>query len=245
MNPYMRSVLAQTWSAFQPLPALYCVPGVVLALAGGLFAGQPGASLLAAAGAFSVGFGAFQQRTRFHVAPMLLAAFCVTLSTAIGTVASQNPFVDAAFVTAAAFSLGLVGSFGTGPWWVLLQGAIFLIIAGAHPGDWNDGVSRAAIVFAGGVGQAAVLALLRYLAPTGFPPLKGPNAVPPPANGQAWAKEWRRVISPAAPEFRYAAGLGLATGAAILVARCLSLPNGYWAALTVLLVLRRGGTETP
>src|ERR1700761_678520 len=106
-----RSVLAQTWSAFQPLPALYCAPAVVLALAAGLSAGQPGAALLAAAGAFSAGFGAFQRLTRFHVAPMLLAALCMTLSTAVGTVAaSRDPVVDAAIVATAAFSLGLAGS---------------------------------------------------------------------------------------------------------------------------------------
>jgi hypothetical protein len=239
-----RGALAQTWSAFQPLPALYCAPGLLLALAAGLLADQPGAALLAAAGAFSAGFGAFQRLTRFHVAPMLLAALCMTLSTAVGTVASGDPYLDAAVVAAAAFSLGLAASFGTGPWWVLLQGAIFLVIAGAHPGDWRDGVSRALLVLAGGVGQTVVVAALRRIAPAGFPRLLPPNATEPPATLEDWVKEGRRVFSPLATEFRYALLLGLATGAAILIARRLMLPNGYWAALTVLLVLRRGGAET-
>ena len=229
---------------FQPLPALYCAPGVVIALALGLWAGHPGTALLAAAGAFSAGFGAFQRLTRFHVAPMLFAAVCMSLSTTVGTVASGSPLTDASVVTIAAFSLGLAGSFGTGPWWVLLQGAIFLVISGAHPGDWREGVSRGGVVLVGGVGQAALVAALRRVAPSGFPRLLVPNAVEPPPTFEAWKREGRRVFSLAAPEFRHAILLGLATGAAILIARRAALANGYWAALTVLLVLRRGGAET-
>ena len=244
MQGHAQRALTQTWSALQPLPALYCAPGVVLALAAGLAMGQPGVALLAAAGAFSAGFGAFQRLSRFHITPMLLAALCMSLSTAVGTVASGHAAIDAAVVAAAAFSLGLAASFGTGPWWVLLQGAVFLVIAGAHPGDGRDGLSRALIVLAGGFGQGLVVTLLRRIAPGGFPPLTGPNALPSPGTAAAWASEARRVLSPRVPEFRYAILLGLASGAAVLIARGLAIPNGYWAALTVLLVLRRDGTET-
>jgi hypothetical protein len=207
-------------------------------------AGQPGVALLAAAGAFSTGFGAFQRLTRFHVAPMALAALCMSLAVAVGTVASGNAVTDAGVVAAGAFGLGLAASFGTGPWWVLLQGAVFLVISGANPGDWHDGLSRAAVVLAGGIGQCGLIAALRRLAPAGFPTLTNPNAVASPATAAAWAREARRVVTPMATEFRYAILLGLATGAAILIARRLAIPNGYWAALTVLLVLRRGGAET-
>lgn len=241
---FRQGVLAHSWSAFHPLPALYCAPGVVLALLAGAAAGQPGLAVLGAAGAFSAGFGAFQRLTRFHIAPMLLAAICMGVSMAVGTVAGANPWVDAAVVAVASFSLGLAASFGTGPWWVLLQGGIFLVIAGAQPGDWVEGAFRGLIVFAGGAGQIALVALLRRLAPAGFPPIFAPNAVHTPPTGAAWLGEARRVISPRAPEFRYAVVLGLATGSAILIAHSLRLAHGYWAALTVLLVLRRGGSET-
>jgi uncharacterized membrane protein YccC len=43
---------------------------------------------------------------------------------------------------------------------------------------------------------------------------------------------------------RYALLLGLATATAELLAHRLRLGHGYWMAMTVLLVLRRGGTET-
>jgi hypothetical protein len=240
----LRGVFAQSWNAFQPLPALYCAPGVVLAMAIGLMAGRPSAALLASAGAFSAGFGAFQRLTRFQMTPMLLAALCMAVATAVGTVASAHGAVDAAVVALAAFALGLAANFGTGPWWVLLQGAVFIVIAGSRAGDWGEGGSRALVVLAGGVGQALLVATLRRLVPAGFPPIVGPNAQPTPPTPSAWAVEWRRVFTPKAEEFRFALLLGLASGAAVLIARALAIPNGYWAALTVLLVLRRGGAET-
>jgi uncharacterized membrane protein YccC len=89
-----------------------------------------------------------------------------------------------------------------------------------------------------------LVATLRRLVPAGFPPIVGPNAQPTPPTPSAWAVEWRRVFTPKAEEFRFALLLGLASGAAVLIARALAIPNGYWAALTVLLVLRRGGAET-
>jgi uncharacterized membrane protein YgaE (UPF0421/DUF939 family) len=244
MRIHARRALTQSWNAFHPVPALYCAPGVVLALLIGLALGEPAVALLLGAGAFSVGFGAFQRLTRFHPAPMLLAALCMSLSTAVGTIVGGDLYLEAAMVAAAAFSLGLAASFGTGPWWVLLQGAIFLLISGANPGDLQTGVSRALAVLAGGAGQSLLVVLLRRLIPAGFPPLSSPNAVPPPETLAAWASQARQVLSPRSQEFAYAVVLALATGAAVLVARRLHMPNGYWAALTALLVFRRGGAET-
>ncbi|THD59279.1 hypothetical protein [Phenylobacterium sp.] len=141
------------------------------------------------------------------------------VSTAIGTVASSTPLVDAAVVATAAFSLGLAAGLGAAPFWVLLQGAVFLVIAAANPGDGREGLTRGLIVLAGGLGEALLVALLRRAAPAGFPPLSGPGAAPSPATADAWGREIRRVLSPRAQEFRYAILLGLASGAAVLIAR--------------------------
>ena len=92
--------------------------------------------------------------------------------------------------------------------------------------------------------QLAELVRLVEDAPGGFPRLLTPGEVPPPVGVRAWIEEGQRVLSSGAAELRYAIVLSLATGAAILVARHFSLANGYWAAMTVLLVLRRGGVET-
>lgn len=241
---HARTVLQQSWSAFHPLPALYGLPALALLLAAGVAIGEPGGAILMAGGAFSAGFGAFQRVGRFHAAPMLLAALCMALTTALGTAVSGHLLAYDLAVGVAAFVLGLAASFGTGPWWVLLQGAIFFVIAGSRPGDLQEAGSRALLVLGGGLVQTASVALLRRIAPAGFPRLSSPNALPPPASRAEWAAQARRVLRLDAPEMRYALLLGLATAAAILIAHRLALPNGYWVAMTVLLVLRRGGTET-
>jgi hypothetical protein len=241
---HLRQLVRQSWHAFHPVPALYCVPAVAGVLLAGLLLGEPGPALLITAGAFSVGFGAFQRVGRVHVAPMLLAAMAMALATAVGTVAANNALADAACVAVAGFILGLGTGFGTGPFWVLLQGGIFLIVSGSIPGDFREGVARAGLVLAGGVVQALVVALLRTLLPKGFPPLQSPVATPHPQTLGAWGAAAQRVVSPQAPEWRYGLLLGLAAGVGVLVGHALKIQNGYWVAMTALLVLRRGAQET-
>jgi hypothetical protein len=175
---------------------------------------------------------------------MLMAAVCMALSSALGTAVSQHVGVYALTVGLWAFALGLGASFGTGPWWVLLQGAIFLVINGSEPGDVEEAAQRALVVLAGGVLQTALVWLFRTVLPRGFPPLSAPNAVPPPADAAAWRAKAREVFRPDAPEVRYALLLGVASGSAILLERRIGMPHGYWVPMTVMLVLRRGGTET-
>lgn len=236
--------MTQSWHAAHPLPALYCVPAVAAVLLGGLAIHQPGPAILATAGAFSVGFGAFQRVSRMHLAPMLLAAVAMAFATAVGTVAANNAYADAACIALAGFVLGLGTGFGTAPWWVLLQGAIFLVVSGSIPGDAREGLARAALVLGGGWFQTLVVAILKALAPGGFPPLSAPTATLHPETPAAWAQAARRVFSRAAPEWRYGLLLGLAAGFAALLQRWLAMPNGYWVPMTVTILLRRGAAET-
>jgi len=244
LRTQVRSAFRQSWSAFHPLPALYGLPALALVLTVGVSAGQAGAAALAAGGAFSAGFGAFQRVTQFRIAPMLLASLVMALATAAGTLLGVNPTAYAVTVGFGACALGLAASFGTGPWWVLLQGAIFLVLASSRPAGFEEAVNRALLVLGGGLFQSFLVSGVRTLLPRGFPPLSGPNATPPPEGRAGWAARARQVFRPASPEMRYAVLLGLATGAAVVLEQQLRLSHGYWVALTVLLVLRRGGTET-
>src|SRR5689334_1129877 len=88
LTGHARSALRQSWHAFHPGPALYGLPALALLLAIGVAMGERGSAILMAGGAFSAGFGAFQRVGRFHAAPMLLAAVCMALSTALGTAIS-------------------------------------------------------------------------------------------------------------------------------------------------------------
>src|SRR5579871_107934 len=66
--------------------ALYCLPALSLLLALGILSGHADAALVAASGAFAVGFGSFQQFTRHKMAPMVLAAVGMTASAAAGSI---------------------------------------------------------------------------------------------------------------------------------------------------------------
>ncbi len=234
----------QKWHVWHPLPALHCVPAIVFILAAGLMAGQPGVALAAAGGAFTVGFGAFQRLSRWRLTPMILAAVGIAISTAIGTVASNYPPADAIIIGLSAVVLGLGTGLGTGPWWVMLQGSIFLILAGSIPGDLREGLSRAIFVLGGGLVQLVCIVGLRALARSKFEHLAPPNAVDPPASWNEWRAGIARVLRPSEPEFGYALLLGLAAAVADYLARRWSAPNGYWMPMTAILVLRRGARET-
>jgi len=240
----VNALVTHQWQVWHPLPALHCVPAIVLILAAGLAAGQPGVALAAAGGAFSVGFGGFQRLSRWSVTPMMLAALGMAISTAIGTVASSFPIVDAIVVGLSAVVLGLGTGLGTGAWWVMLQGSVFLILAGSIPGDWREGLSRALFVLGGGAVQCACVLGLRALAPGRFAHLVPPNVVDPPGSWPEWRAAIRRVLNPSEPELGYAIVLGIAAAAAVYLAKRIELPNGYWTPMTVILVLRRGARET-
>jgi hypothetical protein len=83
----------------------------VIVLVCGLVVGQPFAALVATAGAFSVGFGLFQRLSSFTVARMLLALVGMTISAAIGTLASAPPLSEG--IAAAAYR---VVDFSIGYW---------------------------------------------------------------------------------------------------------------------------------
>ena len=244
LKHHAMTAVRQNLSVFHPLPALYPLPVLAAILIGGLAMGEPGGTLLAAGGAFSAGFGAFQRVSRFQIAPILLSALCMALATALGTALSAHLPLYILAVAAGAATLGLAASFGTGPWWVLLQGAIFLVISGALPADLHEAIARAVVVLGGGVAQGVVVAILRRLFPAGFPAITAPGATPPPDSHAAWRAKAAEVFRFDAPEVRYALLLGAATAGAELIARRLGLGHGYWMAMTVLLVLRRGGSET-
>ncbi|HEX3523021.1 MAG TPA: FUSC family protein [Stellaceae bacterium] len=99
--PPRREIIAATGDViklqreeFRAVAAACCVPAIVIVLVCGLVVGQPFAALVATAGAFSVGFGLFQRLSSFTVAPMLLALVGMTISPAIGTLASASPLSE-------------------------------------------------------------------------------------------------------------------------------------------------------
>lgn len=220
--------------------ALLCLPAIALSLAGGIAFGQAAAGMVAAGGALSVGFGAFQQLSTLRALPMILAAIGMALSTLVGSALGAHALPFALLLALWAGFCGLATTLGAGAWWTVLQWVIAMLVAGSRPGTLLAGAERAVLVLAGGglqvliVGTARVLHLLPVAATQPLPraPLRTAGRL------------LRRHLSWRAPTGRYAVVLALSVGGLDLIARQLDLPNGYWAPMTLLILLKPAFRDT-
>ncbi len=228
------------WTRFMPVSALYCLPAIVGLLIAGQLSGHTVEGLIAASGALTVGFGAFQHLTGLRAAPMVLAAVGMSVSAGIGTLVSGIPGLEAVTAGLWGFALGLFAALGTASWWVLLQCAVTLVVAVSFPADLFYAGERAALVLVGGAAEILVVSALWLLAPRPFAGMAPPNEqLPPRTLGEAW-RTLERAAALRSERLRYCAALGLSTAVGVVVFR-LGIPNGYWVPMTVLLVLRWGG----
>lgn len=241
----LREALAPRWSERQPRAALAGLVAIAAILAGARLAGLPPLwGLVAAGGAFSVGFGAFQSLPGRPAAPMTLAALGMTAAAGIGTLAGASPLLAVAAAAVGGFALGLATAFGNALWWVALQVAIALVLAGSFPADPGHAALRAGLVGLGALLQRLAAPPLWRLAGLTPGSLTPPGAVPAPAGAAAWADARRRALDPAGPWLGHAATLALAAGAATALYRALDLENGFWLPMTVLIVLRPARRDT-
>jgi hypothetical protein len=235
LSPTLRRALLLDWSQLTLGMGLRLAPALALVLAAGLAAHEPAAGAVAAGGALIVGFGAFQQFTRSRAGPMLFALVGTGAATILGTLLGNS---DAALVLAAVgfgFWCGLLPAIGMGAFWVGQQTTLFLLIAGAYPGGLDHAATRAALVLAGGAVQIAFYAAIAWVE-RGAPPRPSVRGVLADA-GVAFAR-LRYHVRMQSPFFRFALRVALALGVAVAIERFIALPNGYWVALTTIVLLR-------
>lgn len=223
---------------FHPGAAACCVPAIVIILACGSIIGQPFVALVATAGAFSVGFGLFQRLSSIAIAPMLLALVGMTISAAIGTLASASPLSEGIAAAIWAFVVAVAVRLGIAIWWIVLQWSIALVIAAAFPAEPLLALLRGLLVAIGGALQLVMAASLWALIcwRCGYP-------APAPANERPLSLETvrsalRETMEPGTVPFRYAAALAVTVGLAAASYRALPMTNGYWLAMTILITLR-------
>ncbi len=220
--------------------AVLCLPAIALSLAAGIAVGQPAAGMVAAGGALSVGFGAFQQLSTLRPLPMILAAIGMAVSTLVGSVLGAHALPFALLLALWAGFCGLATTLGAGAWWTVLQWVIAMLVAGSRPGTLLAGVERALLVLAGGALQVLIVSAahaLHLLPDATTQPL-------PRAPLRTAARLLRRHLSLRAPTGRYAVILALSVGAMDLIARQVDLPNGYWAPMTLLILLKPAFRDT-
>jgi uncharacterized membrane protein YccC len=220
--------------------ALLCLPAIALSLMIGIVLGQPAAGMVAAGGALSVGFGAFQQLSALRALPMILAAIGMAVSTLVGSVLGAHALPFALLLGLWAGFCGLATTLGAGAWWTVLQWVIAMLVAGSLPGSLLAGAERALLVLAGGGLQVLIVGAVRtlHLLPeAATQPL-------PRAPLRTAGRLLRRHLSWRAPTGRYAVVLAVSVGGLDLLARGLDLPNGYWAPMTLLILLKPAFRDT-
>lgn len=209
--------------------AALCAPAMPLLLLAGLFSGRMSAGAIAAGAAFLTGFGAARNLRGRRWAAMILAAVGATIAAFVGSLAGQwTPALlsVSAVISAGCAALGLIDE---DLWWVSLQVVIVFFVAGYYHGAPPAALARAEATAAGGAAQIAIVLLLARLAPGAANPL--PAAPPRPRPSR------RLFIS----HILRAAGCVVLSWA---LAKRLGLPNGYWAPMTAMLVLKPGLSET-
>ena len=218
----MSDAIARAWRwltgdawTFDPVGAGARVPAIALSIAIGAASGHPLVGVLAAGGAYTVGFGAPLDFRGSKSLLLVAASAGIGASATVGSLAATH--APTAVVTAAAFGFlcGRAASRGPGPAWIALQCGLAAIIATSYPASLERAALRALTILAGGLAQTGALAIARF-ARRRLPP-------PPPPD-------------PFVPQ--YAVHLAVALALAMVAERTLALTNGYWAPMTALLVLR-------
>jgi hypothetical protein len=242
MNTLMHraaSRLAQIWPAEQTQRALLCLPALALLLAAGLAIGQPRAAMAAASGALSCGFGSFfYGTTRHRSSPMALAGAGMALSAAVGSlVGDSTPLFLTSAVLWSVFCAWLI-AFGTGAWWIVLQWVVGLLVSSAYTADLLGAAERCALILGGAAVQLAIVDgfwRLGVLAPSPWVEGTGPAGY--------WQVAMQRLRS-GDNDWPYVVAAGCAVAISVLIERGLTLPNGYWAPMTALIVMRPDLAET-
>jgi uncharacterized membrane protein YccC len=220
----VNGTLAFEWSRAQPHAAARCLPAVALPLALGIALGHPRIALMVAAGAFSVGFGSFQEWRGSRRLPMLVAAAGMCLSSWIGTLAGPSPVATIVLTAVWGAIYGATWSRSPGASWIALQCTIWLLISTAYPAHDLSALTRGVCVAGGGLLQMAVVwttwAVRGAIPPTG--PAPAVDHVHTRSNRRVWHAVHASVI------------LAVSTALALTFHRA----NSYWIPMTAAIVTR-------
>jgi hypothetical protein len=216
---------------FEGKAALLCLPALALTMGYGLFTGDHVASSVAVGGALAVGFGSVHAFTRWRWATMVLAAAGMSISTFVGSIAGNDEIAFMAVAAAWAAACAIFASIEFGAWWIVLQWSVALFVAGYYPADLIGAGERAALVLAGGVLQIACVTI-GWRLEGGAPPAAAHHSL------RRVRKTLRLVRKGKLPTLRHAVRAGASVALASAIVHWLALPNGYWAPMTALLVLK-------
>ena len=215
----------------------------------GIALGHPGAALIAAGGAMTAGFGAKQNIDHTPLLPIMFVSIGMALCTFIGVAAGHKSWTLTLIATLFGFGYGMMSKRGAGYIWVGQQCVVTLLVASAFPASPHDAAVRALLIFAGGIVQLLMSALmLRVFNQIGGHVLALARYVR--EEETAFRRTYlTAVLSLKHRQMRgsmlpYACRLAVVLAISTAIYRELHFDSGYWIPMTALLVMRPGIADT-
>lgn len=231
----LRETLLFDWSQWDRSLAWRSIPALAICLGIGIGIGRPGAGLIAAAGAFTAGFGSRQEIRSSQVIPMVLASLGTALSTFVGMILGHQSILFVAMAAVWAATYALLTAMKGGTSWVGQQCTVYLLVSSAFHTTPRGSLNRCMLIVAGGLLQTLITAwILRRQK-------KGPVLTAQPASEPGLLASLgglRSCLWMRAPVCVYSLRLALVITAATELYRHTSFPSGYWIPMTTLLVVR-------
>ncbi|MEP6917943.1 MAG: FUSC family protein [Acidobacteriota bacterium] len=156
----VRTTLKVDWTLVEAAPALRCTIGVAIPLLLGVTIHHPSIGVFGAVGAVSVGFGSYQGAYRSRAAVMLYATAGMALSIFVGSLAGHSTPWTITVTALWGFAGGLLVALGPAASFVGLQSVVAVLIAGGFAANLREAAGRAALVFAGGLVQTLLVAMI-------------------------------------------------------------------------------------
>ena len=247
--PYLTDSIVFDWKAQSFRADLIFILPVAICLILGICLGRPGAGLILAGGAFTVGFGAKQHIDDSRLLPMILGSLGIGAATFVGMVAGHTNFVLVLIAGGTGFAYGMLSLRQPGVSWVGQQSVVFLLVASAFPFSPRAAAVRSGLVMAGGALQiltsSILLRLLHQLRTDLLSVahyLKAEHQALRLSVEQAARSLMKRNPAPSA--LPYAIRLTVTLMVSTEIYRHFGFANGYWIPMTALLVLRPGLSDT-
>ncbi|WP_392566115.1 FUSC family protein [Utexia brackfieldae] len=140
--------------------ALYCLPGIILIYIIGLnYLGLLPTSI-AASGAVTVGYGANKKLVDLPFAPMFIAIIGMSITTFLGSVLGHYYLALVIVGMLMGALCSLVGLVDASAWWIIVQWAIGFFVAGYYADSFSVATQRASLILLGGLFQAVCIMLL-------------------------------------------------------------------------------------
>jgi Fusaric acid resistance protein-like len=246
---FLRDSVVFEWGNLSIRQDLIFMLAIAICVFVGIAIGHPGAGLIAAGGAMTVGLGAKQNIDDSRLLPMIFASLGIAFSTFIGMVVGHENYLLIPIAGLWGFGYGMLSSRPSGYGWVGQQCVVFLLVASAFPFSVRAAAVRASLVLVGGAVQilctsvllhlltqlrADLLALARYVRTEQLLLL----------TTFADAAQSLRRGNTAHSALPYATRLAVTLIVSTWIYAELHFASGYWIPMTALLVFRPGISDT-